>query len=46
MEKLGIRVAADGYTIIDDSAKAITCATEWKNLGAFEDLLVRRLTSR
>jgi inosine-uridine nucleoside N-ribohydrolase len=44
MEKLGIRVDDDGYTRIDDSAKVIRCATGWKDLGAFEDYLVDRLT--
>jgi hypothetical protein len=44
MERLGIRVTDDGYTVIDDKAKVINCATEWKDLGAFEDYLVRRLT--
>lgn len=44
MEKLGIRVTDDGYTRIDGGAKVINCATEWKDLGAFEDFLVDRLT--
>jgi inosine-uridine nucleoside N-ribohydrolase len=44
MEKLGIRVADDGYTRIDDKAKVINCATEWKDLSSFEDFLVDRLT--
>jgi len=44
MERLGIRVTDDGYTRIDDKAKVLNCATEWKDLGAFEDLLVDRLT--
>jgi len=44
MEKLPIKVTDDGYTRIDESAKMINCATEWKDLGAFEDLLVGRLT--
>jgi inosine-uridine nucleoside N-ribohydrolase len=44
MEELGIRVTDDGYTRIDDKAKVINCATEWENLGAFEDFLVDRLT--
>jgi len=43
IEKLGIRVTDDGFTRIDKNAKVINCATEWKNLGAFEDLLVDRL---
>jgi inosine-uridine nucleoside N-ribohydrolase len=44
MEKLGIRVTDDGYTIIDNKAKTINCAMEWKDLNAFEDFLVGRLT--
>lgn len=44
MEELGIRVTDDGHTKIDEDAKVINCATEWKNLGAFEDFLVERLT--
>jgi inosine-uridine nucleoside N-ribohydrolase len=43
MEKLGIIVTDDGYTRIDKKAKVINCATEWKDLGAFEDFLVGRL---
>jgi inosine-uridine nucleoside N-ribohydrolase len=43
MEKLPIRVTDDGYTRIDQGAKVINCATEWKDLGAFEDFLVGRL---
>jgi len=44
MEKLPIIVTDDGYTRIDENGKEINCATEWKDLGAFEDLLVERLT--
>ena len=44
MEKLGVRVTDDGYTVIDDEAKTINCATEWKDLSAFQNLLVERLT--
>jgi inosine-uridine nucleoside N-ribohydrolase len=44
MQKLGVRVTDDGYTLIDNGAKAINCAIEWKNLSAFEDLLVERLS--
>lgn len=43
MEQLGIRVTDDAYTIIDDQAKLINCATGWKDLRAFEDLLVTRI---
>jgi hypothetical protein len=44
MEDLGVRVTDDGYTVIDEDAKRIHCATAWKDLTAFEDLLVKRLT--
>jgi inosine-uridine nucleoside N-ribohydrolase len=44
MEKLGIRVAADGRTLIDPAAKVLNVATEWRDMAAFEDLLVKRLT--
>jgi hypothetical protein len=43
MEQLGIRVTDDGNTVIDDHAKKIHCAIGWKDLAAFEDLLVERL---
>jgi len=44
MEELGVRVTDDGYTVIDENAKKIRCATDWKDLAAFESLLVERLT--
>ncbi len=44
MEELPIKVTDDGYTRIEDGAKKIECATAWKDLGAFEDYLVERLT--
>ena len=46
MEKLPIEVTDDGFTRIADNAKVINCATEWKDLSAFEDFLVDRLTRR
>jgi inosine-uridine nucleoside N-ribohydrolase len=45
MENLGISVTNDGMTAIDEKAKKVNCATKWKDLGAFEDFLVERLTS-
>ena len=45
MEELGIRVTDDGLTLIDDSAKKMTVATEWKSLDGFRDFLVQRLTN-
>jgi inosine-uridine nucleoside N-ribohydrolase len=44
MEQLRIKVSNDGYTRIDPAGKVIDCATEWKDLGAFRDFLVERLT--
>jgi len=44
MENLGINVTDDGYTIIDENSKRMNVAVNWKDLGAFEDLLVERLT--
>ncbi|MBN1581051.1 MAG: nucleoside hydrolase [Anaerolineae bacterium] len=44
MEDLGIRVTDDGFTVIDEGARVIHCATGWTDLPAFEDLLVERLT--
>ncbi|OPZ16458.1 MAG: Pyrimidine-specific ribonucleoside hydrolase RihA [candidate division BRC1 bacterium ADurb.BinA364] len=44
MEDLGVRVEDDGMTLIDPAAPMAHCATEWKDLAAFEDLLVQRLT--
>jgi len=46
METLGIRVTDDGHTVIDPGAKKMRVATRWKDLGAFEDLLVRRVTGK
>jgi inosine-uridine nucleoside N-ribohydrolase len=44
MEKLHLRVTNDGLTVIDPSAREVNVATQWKDLGAYEDFLVERLT--
>ena len=44
METLGIRVTDDGFTRIDPEGKKTSVASSWKDLGAFEDLLVKRVT--
>ncbi len=44
IEDLPVRVTDDGYTRIEEGARMTRCATGWKDLGAFEDLLVDRLT--
>jgi inosine-uridine nucleoside N-ribohydrolase len=43
MERLGIRVTGEGLTVIDNQAKPMNVATEWKDLEGFRDLLVNRL---
>lgn len=44
VETLKLRATDDGFTRIDPQGKAIACAVSWKDLGAFEDFLVERLT--
>jgi inosine-uridine nucleoside N-ribohydrolase len=46
MEKIGLRVTDDGLTVIDPQAKQVNVATKWKDLGAFEDFLMERLTEK
>lgn len=45
MERLGIKVTEDAYTLIDEHAKQMDCAMEWKDMEAFEDFLVQRITA-
>jgi inosine-uridine nucleoside N-ribohydrolase len=44
MENLKIRVTDDGYTVVDEDAKQMNVAVDWKDLPAFEKILVDRLT--
>ena len=44
IEKLGIRVTDDGYTVVDDNAKRINCATYWEDLEAYKDFVVERIS--
>jgi len=43
MEEMGLRVTDDGYTRPDENAKRVRCAMGWRDLPAFEDLVVQRL---
>ncbi|MCF7668553.1 MAG: nucleoside hydrolase [Verrucomicrobia bacterium] len=43
IERLGIKVDDEGRTLIDEGAKPIDVATEWKDLDGFKDFLVGRL---
>ena len=45
MENLPIAIKDPGYTKVDPKkGRRMRVATGWKNLSAFEDLLVERLT--
>ncbi len=44
IETLNLSVTEDGYTRIAIQGDPIRCATRWKDLAAFEDLVVARLT--
>ena len=43
IERLPIIVTDDGYTRVDDAGKPVNCAVEWRDLPAFNALLVERL---
>lgn len=43
MEKLSLVVTDDGFTRIDPAGTPTRCAVRWKDLGLFEDWLVKRL---
>jgi inosine-uridine nucleoside N-ribohydrolase len=45
MEKLNLRVTDDGFTVIDPHGRPVNVATQWKNIGAYEDFLVNRLVT-
>jgi inosine-uridine nucleoside N-ribohydrolase len=44
MERLGVRVTDDGFTVIDPRANMVNAATGWKDLDGFRDFLAARLT--
>lgn len=44
VETLGIRIDDKGFTLIDENAKKVNCATEWNTLDGFRDFLINRLT--
>lgn len=46
IESLGFQVTDDGYTLINENETGIRCATAWKDLPAFENWLVDRLTKK
>lgn len=44
IETLDICVSDEGHTRIADGGSLLRCATRWRDLAAFEDLIVSRLT--
>jgi len=44
IEQLGLRIDDKGFTLIDETAKKVSVATQWKDLDGFRDFLVNRLT--
>jgi inosine-uridine nucleoside N-ribohydrolase len=44
MERLGVRVTDDGFTVIDPQGNMVNAATAWKNEDGFRDFLTTRLT--
>lgn len=44
MTSVGVRVTDDGFTVPDDAAPRVDCALAWKDMEAFEDMIVKRLT--
>ena len=46
MEKLNLRVTDDGFTVIDPQAQAVNVATQWKDLGAYENFLAERIAGK
>jgi inosine-uridine nucleoside N-ribohydrolase len=43
MQRMGITISDDGWTRPDDNGYMVDVAIEWKDLGAFEDLIVSRI---
>ncbi|MEN6578480.1 MAG: nucleoside hydrolase [Phycisphaerales bacterium] len=44
MRELPIRITDDGFTRVEDGAKKVNCAVKWKDLDAYENWLVERVT--
>jgi inosine-uridine nucleoside N-ribohydrolase len=43
MERLGVRVTDDGFTVIDPQGTIVNAAMAWKNLDGYRDFLTTRL---
>jgi len=45
MEDVPLRVTDDGFPLADETRRQVHCALDWKDLDAFEELLVERLVA-
>ena len=43
MERMGVRVTDEGFTVADDHARPMNVAVNWRDLDAYHDFLVERL---
>jgi inosine-uridine nucleoside N-ribohydrolase len=43
IEKLGVCVTDNGFTLIDETARRLRCATAWRDLPAFESFVSKRI---
>lgn len=46
MEQLGCNITDEGFMKPDEAAPAVHCAMDWTDPAAFEDLIVKRITTR
>jgi len=46
MQKMGIEVTEDGFTVRNDDRNAVSVALNWTDLDAYEDYLVERLLGK
>jgi len=44
-ERTGVRVTDEGMTVPDPASRPLAWATEWKDLGGFEEWLAARLAA-
>lgn len=45
VKNMNIHIDDNGYTVLDEKAKAIKCALEWTDMHGYEEYLVKRLLS-
>jgi hypothetical protein len=45
MERMHLRIADDGRTVLDEHAPVMNVGVAWRNLDGFRDFLVARLTA-